>query len=932
MVEPAEMAYPAILAIVGRILVLSRGVREVEEEAPNQPDQHRQHLIIAYIILFLRPLSGGPPLPSAGLYLLRLASSLLYSSRCGRICSERRVSTLPWRSFRPVQEELAEDDEAWHNGPRPAWARSLKSNLLNSSEEKQDARDGKLEGNEVERERKTAKSGVKTDCDLHRTRLSLAVSLQTEIPPLPADVNGSGVFEELRYEADVLGPSTGGTRLVDGPMHCRNPDLWATILAFRYRLDGNNGVRKVFQGMRQRKAYPALEGREAEASWEMLSVACAENVKVMRRLVRHAAILFHETGFWYRPMYMHVMRHCLQHDVARVASWHANFVFSFGQLSADTLKDLAVFAVNCSNHQDALRGVQKIYELTDCLHLYDTIIPTLWSKGYTDLALQWHKYLVTRNDRPGLPLVQSAMVKYLERWSESSMPKEHTVASSVSSEQPQDPPAHGHPPALQFNRETMYGLVGHVHGIKRKEISDSFCARLFATSAFSLELVTSGLNVFGVEAIGPLALRELVARTESSAELLDKIKILKKAGIEIRRSVFSQVVMRLAEGRQWELLQQIVGSDQHPETYEDLELQKKLLHSFVASGDWKKVNITLIVLTVSNADPDSNAWNMLLQAQCQTSDSLVIHQTLSEMRDRNIAIKDETLTALRRYNLSWRKPGHKPDSRNSISPLAELRFVSNVYLTVLQSGKPLRPERWREILKRFGMLGQLEELEKLCLWLALWYSPETRAATKVKLLSERIYDAETASVCVSPTVPRSVPASDPSQPLRQIFTPALQRALVAWGFKSAFPSSNASRGRTVVLTDLSDPLNPVTVPCEPWARGLHLLQLLESRGVLVQTTTVRRVVKHRLWTLFGPVPSTFRHSQIAQRENKYSLGHYVRYAERMWGGTLFGLDQQLLETHSLHHKRNLMFALFGSRRLVNRRRRIWARIERPAET
>lgn len=66
----------------------------------------------------------------------------------------------------------------------------------------------------------------------------------------------------------------------------------------------------------------------------------------------------------------------------------------------------------------------------------------------------------------------------------------------------------------------MSSIVGDVHNIREKELNDAFCARLFATTAFSIDLIITGLRMLGMRTVGNLALREIAARAPSPADYL----------------------------------------------------------------------------------------------------------------------------------------------------------------------------------------------------------------------------------------------------------------------------------------------------------------------------------------------------------------------------------------------------------------------------
>ena len=91
---------------------------------------------------------------------------------------------------------------------------------------------------------------------------------------------------------------------------------------------------------------------------------------------------------------------------------------------------------------------------------------------------------------------------------------------------------------------------------------------------------------------------------------------------------------------------------------------------------------------------------------------------------------------------------------------------------------------WHENLKRYGMENRLEALERLSVWLALWYSGRS---DKSSLFA--------SSAVGDPGVAKSLPGAldeGDRHPLNTIFTPHLLRAMVAWGFKSEVSSPEST--------------------------------------------------------------------------------------------------------------------------------------------
>jgi len=102
--------------------------------------------------------------------------------------------------------------------------------------------------------------------------------------------------------------------------------------------------------------------------------------------------------------------------------------------------------------------------------------------------------------------------------------------------------------------------------------------------------------------------------------------------------------------------------------------------------------------------------------------------------------------------------------------------------------------------------------------------------------------------------------------------------------------------------------------CEPWARGLLLLQRLKAHGVVASDVNVARALRSRLWVLFGPGVSRRRINMEAIRRNRHDLRHYVEHANSVWGRPLFNVPTDVLEDDA-----QLLVAVFGKVRSTDKK-------------
>ncbi|KAI9804066.1 MAG: hypothetical protein M1825_001467 [Sarcosagium campestre] len=364
---------------------------------------------------------------------------------------------------------------------------------------------------------------------------------------------------------------------------------------------------------------------------------------------------------------------------------------------------------------------------------------------------------------------------------------------------------------------------------------DTFCARLFATRALSLDFVIRGLGILGVEAIGPVSLRELAVREDNAEGIKNRIQQLESVGISLGPSRFSQLIRRCVSKDDDDLLLSLVRSDQHPDTVQDLALQEKLLAHYLRARDWPEVERTVAILTANTRFPKVKFWNVFLRANLAAFDLKVAMHTMETMRLHGIMISKVSTRLLLSKVLTARRQGHAPVTQNAERD--DLGQAISLLFTALQCGAKIPPLSWKELIIRLGMAGRFDEVERLMLWLTHYYGSESSRASQQRFSPHRSSVGTKASLDDSRKRMRSPPSTNQEDDaLSVIFPPTLQQSIVFWGFCSAQEGARRVKG-----TDKP-----------PWTRGIALLKALEARGVEVHNRTVLKAFKHIKDQIFGP--------------------------------------------------------------------------------
>ncbi|KAF2139145.1 uncharacterized protein K452DRAFT_360852 [Aplosporella prunicola CBS 121167] len=658
-----------------------------------------------------------------------------------------------------------------------------------------------------------------------------------------------------------------------------NMATWVSRLQFRERVYGSEGVKDTWKEMKGKGVDLPTAGIHAEALWKMF---LAEN-DIVKEVVSYAESVVNRTGQAYPALYETVISQCfVNRKHAQIYRWHDRLLSVFPPLPGAFRR----IAPRSTNSKSSLDAFEWIYVRGGQRDIYDALITSLCEKGLYKAALRWHSFLVKLGDFPSSAAHSKPMRTHFEKYGnalsllELSKTDHVRGAQKSSPAEPQD--ANGNP----FSRETMYRIMGKSHAIQPKQMDDHFCARIFATKAFSIDVIISGLSMFGIDTIGPLALREMASRTEDCHGLLDSINRLKQSGISISTSVFARAIQRFAETNRMDLLQGLLASDQHPDTFEDLKLQKELLTSFVTHGDWPAAHRTLAFLTIFHSNPDSEQWNILLRTTALIGDISRLNKVLEDMRSHHIPLSEASQSALQKYWLRTRRKGKAPTTHHRWMDMQhdDTTLVANVYLATMESGGHIDPQRWTEVFRRYGMVGRFNDVVKLALWLAMWYSPKDK--TPHARISSLIGNPR--SMMLEPKGPSNnsppvwvptgaIPPTHPAHPLRRIFSPIQLAAFIAWGFRYGLYHP-AKR-------------NPKMPIGHTWARGLRLVKQLRDRGVYVSAPTVRKELKTRFMILF----SNNRRSKIlsnrrARLNNPHSLSAMVQRVNELWDRPLLKED------------------------------------------
>jgi hypothetical protein len=666
--------------------------------------------------------------------------------------------------------------------------------------------------------------------------------------------------EDLIFQSDVTrsknAENSKQSLLVDNPRYRNDFGLWLELLAFRKRTHGSEGIRDIWYGMQYRNVTIPTVGYHADTLWSifvgersLLSAVVAHALK--RRSVS-------KEDYW-TPLYPYILKIYLPHDPETAYLWHRNI------------------------QKHVVVDYSALKQVADSIQLTPKVLSTL-RLIYFDVGLS----LASKLSRQGQHRAAASWWHALNRHVPSERPKlspNLTMQSSNSSSF--QPPSNTKTFSLEnlFKQHTS-NFTDRIHPVEKenkslllefardvtsKELSDRFTARLFATTALSPSAAINIVWMLGAQSLGPLSLQELVLRCESIGEVVERFNEIIATELTVRKTAFSSAVAWFAHHGDEESLRGLVHSDQHPDTYNDKDLLLRLIAHNIHKRQWVEAHRMAqiyLIAHLSSSNPRAEAYNVIFPLVCKLRDLDLIWQFYQEMRIKGILLTTESLDAvwecLRRRRLGFRPVGHRGSPSYD-----DLALVTTIFQNAAESGLVIRPGRWRELIKRFGMTGSMDKLEKFVVWLVNHFN--TKSAGKQSTLA--YFEAST-----SPSLTAWTPwtEADPSSEqadwtLRQIFRPITLRAIIAWGFRHGLDMPNTDRG----------PWHQ-----NRWIRGIALLDTLRGLGLYVPNDVVYKELRIRCLMLYGQFGTPERlWGRRARKNIKISMNELIRTVESMWGTT-----------------------------------------------
>ena len=671
---------------------------------------------------------------------------------------------------------------------------------------------------------------------------------------------------QYEYESSVDLPANQGPRLVEYNKYASDSELWLELVVYRRRQFGGKGLKALWKAIEARNVEIPTEGATADYLWSTF-VQMGLHHGMLASIVNYAIRLQHKTNSHWKDLYITIIRFKISRDQFRTYEWHSKLYERFPPTAEEFMLLFDLVHQRAGRSASKMLRLQGIYKDLSYLKLYDDIITRLYRNEDFEAAASWHNILIMKKDVPAELSLYRPLFRHMVLYGDRKL-LGYMVDKMVEARIPLPTFITHTLPVSPASQEVIDQMLAEVHGIKPKTIGDEFCARLIATVWFSISAVIKLLCILGVDTLGATSLRELVVRADSDPKaVVASINQLEAAGIALGRTTYSSLVKRLAVEGNDRLLGSVIQCDLHPETFDDKALQERLLEDYYRKDDQLQIDRTLAILTANTKGAHAEAsiiWNVNFRLQLKQKDIKAVNRTLELMYASRITVEQESSSYVASL-FTHRTVSKRPHF------IYDLPVITKIWQNVLRSGGVVPAIAWIEILRRLGMRGQLDEYEKLALWLAKYYScspggpslgmfPGSKSMSKH--LMRRLINA-----------PSQLNPTHKSHPLYLLFPPRVQQAIVTWGFQHARPGY------------------------KDWHWGLHLLLKLKLFRVHVLRSTVAEACKLRLRALFAATgQSNRRMNRRLKAQNAHLLKYYVQEMEKIGGPSLlFGPSRRALE-------------------------------------
>jgi hypothetical protein len=729
-----------------------------------------------------------------------------------------------------------------------------------------------------------------------------AVHHETHIPPQPLalprrdiyvqEAKSFGQWQWLlnnagRLAIEVDFDRKGPARKWDQPLLIEQPgnqgdyELWGCLLQYLQRTQGDQGVKKLFTAFWGRKALFDSRNLFDRIFWQTMTEAALklDDDDFLKSIYLYAEWMrtLHNTEW--PDLYMSIVPHFLQtHQHRQAMKWHlllspsyypgpSRFIAMMQEFSSDSVL-MSSFTL------------QSMYIASPERRMYDSIVPHLYNRGQSMLAVLWRTVCIKYDDGPRLHAPSRQFLRWLQGYRLQGYwhPKEAAVVAEDDLLTSEDPAEDESAQQVEVSREYMNYLHGRTFGFTAKTYNDRLGARWFASTWVGLDAAISAVAALGVQQIGPLSLQSICLREETSKRILVRISQLEQMGISLPDSGYVNCIRHFAKTGDEELLLELLRSDLHPDVFDDLQLQFNLMKSSAAAGNWTQYTLLLAARLVTAEKSTRTTANTMLRIALSQDNCDTALRILDDVKATNVVLDVSTCDLIfqRVEELDWHA---------KLSTRQELKFCLSLCRRLMVMDVPVPVFCWNKILYVLGRSGLLRESYNVCVDLIDFYS--TRQSARPGFVP--IHKLDVPPNLANPLkgvpnltgiyIPLDTPRRSKTHPFRQIFHSRWQADLIRWSFR-AFVQREPSRPGLSVEQDQQ------TGRLSSAIQAVRLLRRLREQGAVVHLDQVRKAIEIRLAELYGVAPATKNVYISSRLANHYSLEKMKTLLDAAWGSEL----------------------------------------------
>lgn len=579
-----------------------------------------------------------------------------------------------------------------------------------------------------------------------------------------------------------------------------------------------------------------------------------------------------------RQLLLFVIEHLLLNDQsAKAIHLYDVLPRCFQPTSEELGRLLAGLTLDKTGSVDAAT-LKEIYIRSNIRDAYQWILtPLINMEAFYD-AFEWHMFLKDHGDQSPSESLSRPLKQHFPSIEKDGY---YTASADRTTPLPSSPQDHfvGLEAVDRVARwsENESLVADSSHGGK-----DKWIARLLATRWVTLDVSIGTLHSLGVEALGPWALQAIALREPTASDLVKRIEELRQRGISIRDGAYSGALLSFARRGQDDLLQALLKNDQHPSLFEDGRLQRKLIRDHEAAGDWLQAKLLRAIQLCRAIDPVAESHNVELQKHALARDYAALMRTLETMRMGRIPVEVASIRKILKAVLRPRIKGHKPDTLDSSYEKNDVDLAISILIKIM-SFSHVPTGSWKEVTRRLGMVGRLDDLHSLSMWLVEMYDPRRVSITASNLTRRGHVHASKSHL----------KSSNEFHPFRMLFPDQRQKAIIEWSF---------IHGMTPVASSIRDkPELAQMIPRDVFKDeaikrmlgGVNFLKDLAQRGVYIKEINVRKACYERLVILYGPGASNRVYNRAVRPYNPVALPGLVRAIEQAWGRELWPDKKEL---------------------------------------